>query len=1244
MGRAVGGPGEGKAKRADGQRTLGLLNFIMAAQSSLYNEERNLLRIQAKERRNQEVPQESERFPPDVPLFGEPYKIKKTDELSSRIQKMFGNYDDIKEFITTKSHQNFIGIPKNAMSLIPQHKPDHPLFPEKTNNVLPPSFQNPSHHHRPFGPLNSGGPSSGNSVPYQKFHSRIEPASQTGGMSSNQKQGQGQSCKPQEVQSSRCQKKSERCIEEDIANELQASLLELSPLLSKLSSPVAPLSPLHSSQRLSSRSHGNSNKNHGQKSSPLQNLVGGTQDNETLDSLSAPVAVNAQPSSQTFPPSLPSQTRAIQQKPTAYVRPMDGQDQAPDESPELKPPPEEYHEQSYEKINLKAKTKLSKLKIPAEPIEQSFSNEVHCVEEILKEMTHSWPPPLTAIHTPSTAEPSKFPFPAKESQHTGSVIQSQKQYDAPSKTLSASSQQGTSTLQDDLHVTDSEDDDDDQVSDKPSSSSTPPSVPQSQPENVVLGRSSSPESGSTSDSDSSSDSESESSSSDSEANDPPTRASTPEPDPQSNRWQLNNWLTKVNQPVSPPENFLEDDGSRGSLQEDKGPGKTSSSHCSSSSDSSKNECPLPTDSRSKSSSKAPRSAQEVHLPTKRSYQKPPAPTEEPARRQVVGSKQPKKSSKAPVQEEPKRGLKVESEPPGPYGAKDQSSKDKPKVKTKERPKASEKKELKPAPSEPLEKKKHKSSHQTPVKCPDREAGKDHVVGSALEQVPLSPITQSPRVPATSRTGGAKQTVFVREELHRDKFFLPIRDKKLLSPLRDCPAPQALVVKIDLALLLRIPQLPGKGACPKRREVKEGHGMKKQDVEKRSTDAPSKSLKKRKQEDALRDDQKKIKLEKETKSSSSGHKDSSKNKISKPSMETPRKEMPLPPPLSPTQPAQKPAKTAQKRPKSESGACSQLPGPSIGTAKSKESHKDSSSSKHRKMEGKPSESSKSNKGSAEDVPNPFPVPSLPNGTSKPMKPQSKPHKQHPVEYHLKEAKRLKHKADAMTDKVGKAFKYLDAALSFIECGIAMESDTLSPKPAYTMFAETIDLIKFIMTLKSFTDSSTTTQEKIFFVLCMRCQAILYMAMFRYKKDTAIKYSRTLNEHFKSSSRITQAPSPCVARSTGTPSPLSPTPSPAGSVSSQTGSSTSSCGNGGTGSSVSVPHHIPTITSSFVNITSYILYAYDLWEQADVLARKNKKFFSELSAAMCSLSLNSSMMELVHYTRQGLQWLRLEPNTP
>nr|XP_060635254.1 AF4/FMR2 family member 1 isoform X5 [Anolis sagrei ordinatus] len=911
---------------------------ISTQKNSLYNEQRNLLRIQAKERRNQEAHQERETFPAAIPLFEKPYKIHKADELSNRIQKMFGDYEEMKELIAAKSPQNYIGIPESVMSLIPPHKPDRPLFPEKTTSVLPPSFQNNSYHHKPLGPLPSSAPPAGNSVHYQKAHSRTEPASQSGGMPSHQRQSQQLSCKTQEIPSSRRQQKNERCMDEDITREVQASLLHLSPLLSTLSSPIAPLSPLHSGQRLNSRpqsSSSNTSKKPGQKSSPPQEPVAGTRDNETQDSVSAAVTVAAQPSSQTFPSSLSSKSSAIiQQKPTAYVRPMDGQDQAPDESPELKPLPKEYHEPSYGKITTlkaNAKTNLPKLKIPAEPIEQSFSNEVHCVEEILKEMTHSWPPLLTAIHTPSTAEPSKFPFPAKETQHGGSGIQSQKQYDAPSKSVSTS-QQTPSTLREDLEISDSEDGDDDQVSvsDKPSSSSTPPSAPPSQPESVALAHSSSPESGSTSDSDSSSDSESESSSSDSEANGPPTRTSTPE-----------------------------------------------------------------------------------------------------------------------------------------------------------------------------------------------------------------------------------------------------------------------------------------------------------------------------QEDHQRNDQKKARLDKETKSfSSSGHKDSSKIKISKPSTETQRKEMPLPPPppLSPIQPAQKPAKTTHKRPKGESSACSQPSNPILSTAKSKESRKDlSSSSKHRRLEGKPSESSKSNKGSAEDVPNPFPVPSLPNGTSKPTKPQCKPYKQNPAEFHLNEAKRLKHKADAMTEKVGKAFKYLDSALSFIECGISLESDPVLPKPAYSIFADTIELIKFIMTLKSFADSSTTTPEKIFIVFCMRCQAILYMAMFRYKKDTAIKYSRTLNEHFKSSSKITQAPSPCVARSTGTPSPLSPMPSPAGSVSSQTGSTASSCGSGGIGSSINVPPYIPTITSSFVNITSYILYAYDLWEQADVLAKRNKKFFSDLNAAACNLSLNSSMIELVHYTRQGLQWLRLEPNT-
>lgn len=45
-------------------------------------------------------------------------------------------------------------------------------------------------------------------------------------------------------------------------------------------------------------------------------------------------------------------------------------------------------------------------------------------------MTHSWPPPLTAIHTPGKADQTKFPIPSKVSVSSpssfhSSLIQSQ---------------------------------------------------------------------------------------------------------------------------------------------------------------------------------------------------------------------------------------------------------------------------------------------------------------------------------------------------------------------------------------------------------------------------------------------------------------------------------------------------------------------------------------------------------------------------------------------------------------------------------------------------------------------------------------------------------------------------------------------------------------------------------------------------------------------------------------------------
>ncbi|NXF52954.1 AFF1 protein, partial [Oceanites oceanicus] len=1207
---------------------------------SLYNEDRNLLRIREKERRNQEALQEKDKFPENTPLFAEPYKTNKEDELSSRIQNMLGNYEEVKELISNKSHQNLIGIPESVAPLIPQGRPDRPYFPEKTSHTLPSSFHRTTRH-PPMGPAVVAPPPPSHSIHYQKAQSRTEPASglhaKSHSLSNGRSQGQEHNRGGQESHAGFHHKRNDRrVVGEGRANELQAPLLALSPLLPSLSSPVAPLSPVHSSQHINSRSQ-NSSKSHGptySQTKSSQDLVTGSQEKESRDSSAVNLTSTTQPSSQTFPPPLPSKTSAMQQKPTAYVRPMDGQDQAPVESPELKPLLEEYHREPYEKISdlkANAKAKLSKLEIPSEPIEQTFPSDVQSIEEILREMTHSWPPPLTAIHTPSTAEPSKFPFPAKESQHVGSVAQNQKQYDAPSKTL-PSAQSRTSMLQEDLQLSDSEESGDDQVVEKPPSPLAPPSALQSQPKSVASAHSNSPESGSTSDSDSSSDSETESNSSDGEANDPPT-ASAPEPDPPtSNKWQLDNWLTKVNPPAVPTESLSEI--AQGDGHEE---GKEQGQDVSSNSSHQRTELREP---HHKSSGRVARAPQDTHLPTKRNCQKSPVGTEEPSPRQTVGIKRP---SKAPVHEGPKGGLRVESDP-GPFEVRDQSSRDKPKVKTKGKPKSSDRRDLKPALQEPPENRKHKSSHQANAKPSlDPKLMRDVLLGSAQEHVALSPLPQGQGTTPT-RTSGHRPAVVAREDFHKEKVPLPNREKKLLSPVRDSPAPQSLMVKIDLPLLSRVPQPPGKGSQQKKPEAKEQPGARKQDLEKKTTGTPDKSLQKRKREVEKEIDRKKTKSEKETKSlQSSANKDSSKLKASKASSETQKKDLlppPPVPPMSPVHPAPKSTKVAQKRPRSESG---ELPAMD-NAAKNKSNHNDPLFSKHKKVERNHAEVSKGIKGSAGDITNPFPVPSLPNGTSKPRRPQLNFEKQHPAEYYIEEAKKLKHKADAMTDKTGKAFQYLDAALSFIEYGIALESDTAAPKSAYSIFSDTIDLMKFVMTLKFFMDSSAPSHEKIFAVLCMRCQSILHMAMFRYKKDTAIKYSRILNDHFKSSSRVTQAPSPCVARSTGMPSPLSPTPSPASSVSSQPGSNASNCSGNNIGSSINVPYNIPSVTSSYINITSYILYAYDIWEQADALARKNKEFFAELSTATCTLALNSSMTELVHYARQGLQWLRLETNTP
>ncbi|NWU39862.1 AFF1 protein, partial [Hylia prasina] len=1201
---------------------------------SLCNEDRNLLRIREKERRSQEVLEDKKQFSEKTPLFAEPYKTNKEDELSSRIQNMLGNYEEVKEFMSNKSCQNLIGIPKSVAPLFPPGQPDRPYFPEKAIRTLPSSFQQLTRR-PPVGPMVVPPRPPSHSSHHQKAQSGTEPAaglhSKSRSLPSARSHGQERGRGGWDTQAGFPHSHNDKPGSgESHAHGLQASPLALSPFLPcLLSFPVAPLSPLHSSQQINSRSQ-NSSKSHGStysQTKSLQDLVTGSQEKESRDSPAVTLTSTTQPSSQTFPPSLTSKASAMQQKPTAYVRPMDGQDQAPFESLELKPLMEEYHEGPNEDVlDLKAKVKaeLSKLETPSEPKEETDEDlsdlkakakaelsKFETLSEPIEEMTRSWPPPLTALNTPTKAEPSKFPFPTKELQPEGSVAKDQKQYGAPSETLPGS-QPRTSMLQDDLQLSDSEESGDDQVVEKSPSSLAPPSSLQSQPKSVASAHSSSSESGSTSDSDSSSDSETESHSSDSEENDPP-RAPAPEPEPPiSNKWQLDNWLTKVNPPAVPiesPSDIARGDGREEGKNQERGIGSNSPQQHA--------ELREPPHK-----SQVTRAPQEAPLPTKGSCQKPPV--QEPSPRPTVGSKRP---SKPLVHEGPKRGLKVESEL-RPLEARDLSFRDKPKVKKTVKTKSGDRKDLKPGLQEPSEKKKDKGSHQANPKP----FSDPRLMGDTRARDALSPLPQG------QGTTPIRTSSHRPQDLHKEKLPLPLREK-LLSPVRDPPSRERLVVKIDLCHLEKVPQPPRKNGHPRRAETKDLPGARKKDLKRKATETPEEPLAKRKRGEKEESDRKKMKSEKETKSlQSSANKDPSKLKASKASSETQKKDALLSlPAVSAAQPAPKSAKMTQKRPKNETDDLPAMDNP----ARNKSNHKDPLLAKHRKAEGNHTELSKGIK--VGDVTKPFPVPSLPNGTSKP-RPLLKFEKQHSKEYYIEQAQRLKHKADAMTDKTGKAFQYLEAALLFIEYGIALESDVLEPKSAYSILSDTIVLIKFIMTLKPFADSSVSSHGKIFAVLRMRCQSILHMAMFGYKKDTAMRYSRLLNDHFKSNFRVIQAPSPGVARSTGLPSPLSPIPSPAGSVSSQPGSNDSNSIGNSTGSTVTVSCHISSVTSSYVNITSYILHAYEIWEKADALARKNEEFFAELSRATSALALTSSLTDLVHYIRQGLQWLRLEANMP
>uniref|UniRef100_A0A8C8SKF8 AF4/FMR2 family member 2 n=1 Tax=Pelusios castaneus TaxID=367368 RepID=A0A8C8SKF8_9SAUR len=359
------------------------------------NQDRTALKRKEWERRNQEVQQDEDLFASGFNLFGEPYKTNKGDALANRVQNTLGNYDEMKDLLTNHSNQShLVGIPKNSVPQTPIDKNEQNFFPEQRNRMIP-SHQISGHSSTSMPPPPSLSLNSTLLHNHQGSRKARTDWSR-GGHNSNG----AQPSQPSSQQSrTNCQSEQHK----------SGGVEEANPTASSSHS------RRHNHSKSTTGEH--SYKENSHSKSPVELEFVGHGPGSPLPSTSL-LSANNGLSTQSFPPVLHCKSSMVQQKPTAYVRPMDGQDQVPNDSPELKPPIEiesGYGNQSFGTL-LEGKTNApsSKNKLPKLTIPQvSLSNDSSCVEEILREMTHSWPPPLTAIHTPGKAEQPKFSIPSK---------------------------------------------------------------------------------------------------------------------------------------------------------------------------------------------------------------------------------------------------------------------------------------------------------------------------------------------------------------------------------------------------------------------------------------------------------------------------------------------------------------------------------------------------------------------------------------------------------------------------------------------------------------------------------------------------------------------------------------------------------------------------------------------------------------------------------------------------------------
>uniref|UniRef100_A0A8C4YPK9 AF4/FMR2 C-terminal homology domain-containing protein n=1 Tax=Gopherus evgoodei TaxID=1825980 RepID=A0A8C4YPK9_9SAUR len=883
-----------------------------------------------------------------------------------------------------------------------------------------------------------------------------------------------------------------------------------------------------------------------------------------------------------------------------------------------------------------------------------FLNIVYNI--IFQEMTHSWPPPLSAIHTPGKVEQSKFPFANKQSPDC--------QYSDSCELRPPKIAESGTVIFLLFYVV--------------VCFSFPPLVGcawgawhhcRAQPSSRTSGLSSkrsSSSSSSESESSSESDSESESSSSESDGS-KPSHYSSPEPEqPSSNKWQLDKWLNKVNPHKASILNQNDNHGLEGnqyysSIKDEGQECEKIPAICQTELRDKEIENPSKDELRPRTANKAPGN--------KGGKQKSPAAVSGDScpQRRTTCKKQPRRTERTSggdalnchtsedlalsqvflennICEQPKAR---------PCNNRTGHRKEPRSVAACEKRRTRGPSKTAPKSKEFIETESSSSSSSSDSASDSEQEEyllpKPQTVASASggsdQRLKDSVNSNTNKTNSSCSAFGsinAKTSNDIAKELEEQFYTLvPFGRNELLSPLKDSDEVKSLWVKIDLTLLSRIPErLPEEPLAMSTGAKEEASLQQNNYTYPPAEKVVPKSRRKRKCENEEEDREiKKTHLERECSSrliasapgiSTANHCNRNEHSLVIPIN---KNEKMLQSPISPLSDASK-----HKYSTDDLTSSSRPNGSSLLPSMS-------SSKKHKseiQPQPHPTDSNKAVHINSESV-----LCNKPHSQTEPWPSLSRAHKDcrrtklifddipRNADHFMQEAKQKKHKADAMVEKFGKALNYAEAALSFIECGNAMEQGPMESKSPYTMYSETVELIRYAVRLKTHAGPNATPEDKQLAALCYRCLALLYWRMFRLKRDHAVKYSKALIDYFKNSSKAAQAPSPWGAsgKSTGTPSPISPSPSPVSSVGSQ-----GSTGAPSPSSTISIPQRIHQMAANHVSITNSVLHSYDYWEMADNLAKENREFFNELDALMGPVTLHSSMEHLVQYTQQGLHWVR------